>query len=570
VRRLSRLVAATLPLIVLGVFAGGAGAEEVATTFPGAPLTVSVGPLGQCQSGYSSYENGGGNFFSPADALGDCGFFLAFPKAGAGQPVELQGTTWGFNGSAGPGLGFAEDGKEYLPVSQSAVTGAGTTASPYTQTTIFEVTTPERRANHETGFVLITETTTYVDGEPQFTSTYNVKNLTQGKLYFRAIYAGDLYVTGSDYGTGVYLAGPPPFIGGQNAAAGVLGGFTQAALPSPPWSAWEEGCWNETPEGRCEGASPEDAGIWHDVRSTVEAEHAFNDSIDPALIDNAAGVEWDQLRTTGLAKEAEQAFTIINRTGIPSGLQISPVNQTLTQGQTETINVTALNTANEPYAGKSVRYTVAGANPQSGAVTLNSSGQAQVSYVGNNAGLDTIQLYVDLGGSGSQTPNDPAATAQVTFVPKPPPPPTPNSTYTVQSIKANANGTITITFVPTQSGQAVLTVTVPTGTIARYQASIARHRHTKKCTRGLVLIKHKCQPKTTVTGSVAAPGTAGAPLTLTVKPSSKLLSQLQKGKTIHVVATLTYTSSLGGAPTVHIYPVTLKGKKPKKHHHGKH
>jgi hypothetical protein len=566
--RLRGLMAVVLAVGGLCAFAAGADAEEVATTFPSTPLTVSVGPLGQCQSGYSSYESGGGNFFSPSVALGDCGFFLAFPKAGVGQPAELQSTTWGFPGSAGPGLGFAEGSKEYLPVSQSPVSGAGTTASPYTQTTVFEVSTAERREKHEAGFALITETTTYVNGEPQFTSTYNVKNLTKSALYFRAIYAGDLYVTGSDYGTGVYLAGPPPFIGGQNAAAGILGGFVQAGPPSPPWSAWEEGCWNETPEARCEGASAEDAGIWHDVRSTVEAEHAFNDSIDPALIDNAVGVEWDQFRTTGLAKEAEQAFTVINRTGVPSGLQISPANQTLTQGQTETINITAVNTANEPYAGKSVRYTVSGANPQSGAVTLNSSGQAQISYVGNNAGLDTIQMYVDLAGSGTQTPNDPAAAAQVTFAPKPPP--APNSTYTVQSVKANANGTITITFVPSQAGQAVLTVTVPTGKISRYQASIARHRHGKKCTNGLVLIKHKCLPKTTVTGSVSAPGAAGVPLTLTVNPSGKLLGQLKKGKTVHVVATLTYTSSLGGTPTVHIYPVTLKGEKPKKHHHHRH
>ena len=58
-------------------------------------------------------------------------------------------------------------------------------------------------------------------------------------------------------------------------------------------------------------------------------------------------------------------------------------------------------------------------------------------------------MYVDLGGTGSQTSSDPAATAQVTFVPLPP---TPDSGYKVQGIKANSDGTITITFVPTQVG----------------------------------------------------------------------------------------------------------------------
>ena len=51
--------------------------------------------------------------------------------------------------------------------------------------------------------------------------------------------------------------------------------------------------------------------------------------------------------------------------------------------------------------------------------------------------------------------------------PSPPaPPPTPNSGYTIQSIVGNSNGTVTIMFVPTQSGEATLVVTVPTASIA--------------------------------------------------------------------------------------------------------
>ena len=138
-------------------------------------------------------------------------------------------------------------------------------------------------------------------------------------------------MSGSDYGTGVFLGGPPPFVGGQNTSVGVIGGFIQAGPPSPPWSAYQEGCWNETPEPRCEGASPEDNGIWHDLRTTDESPTAFNNSIDPALIDNGAGVEWDQYRSTGLAPNGQASFTIINRTQVPGGLQISPANQTLTQ-----------------------------------------------------------------------------------------------------------------------------------------------------------------------------------------------------------------------------------------------
>jgi hypothetical protein len=568
------VLGATVALLAIGfgpTVAGASAEEPDAVTFPGGPLSVSVGPLGQCESSYAEVGN---NYYPGFGSLGDCGFFLAFPKigagkAGAGQPTALEGTTWGFSGAAGPHVpGDGEGGEEYTPVSQSGVTGSGTEASPYTQTTVFLV---EEAEGSHTQYAQVTDTTTYVSGAPQFTSTYDVKSLlTKGhKIYFRAIYAGDLYVSGDDFGVGEFLAGPPRFIGGLS--LGVLGGFVEAASPSLPWSSFQEGCWNETGGGadeagefgRCAGAAASDQGIWHDVRSTVEEPRAFNETIEPAEVDNAAGVEWDQLRETGLEGGAEQSFTIINRTQVPSGLKISPLSQTLAEGQTETLNVTAVDLAGVPYAGKNVHYTVTGANPQSGSVTLNSAGQAQISYVGHNAGADTIQVFVDIAGSGVQAPGDPTGTATVTFTP-PPPAPTPNSTYKVQSIKANSNGTITIVFVPTQGGTANLEVTVPTGTIARNEAVAAKRA--KKCKKNQIKLKGKCQPKITGSGKVSATGVAGVPLTLTVKPSGKITSALKKGKTVHLTATLTYTSALGGAPTVETFHFTVKGKKP---HHKK-
>src|SRR6478735_9221640 len=89
-RRSLGLLAAGLATLGLGALAPGAGAAE-AVSFPGGPLTVSVGPQGQCQS---SYPNRGNNFYPPSGNLGDCGFFLAFPKEGGGnfigQPEEVQ------------------------------------------------------------------------------------------------------------------------------------------------------------------------------------------------------------------------------------------------------------------------------------------------------------------------------------------------------------------------------------------------------------------------------------------------------------------------------------------------
>ncbi|HEX4187942.1 MAG TPA: hypothetical protein VHY83_08605 [Solirubrobacteraceae bacterium] len=551
-RRRRRRSTRTLSLLALAIAASAFGAfsasasaqtDSTAVTIPGSPLTTYVGPRGECQSSYLVNGEIAGNFYYGGNQVGDCGFFLAFPKAGTGQPVPLQGKTFGFDGAAGPHLASI-----YETVSQSPVTGAGTEASPYSQTTVFLV-------KEGTAYAEITEVTTYVNGSPQFTSTYTVKNVSASKIYFRAMYAGDLYVNGSDVGIGVFLGGPPRFIGGQNTASGVIGGFQEVT----PWSAFQEAYW-ATPFGE---VTPTDNGIWHDVENNLEGEKekTFNETIEPIELDNGAGVEWDEFRTKALEPGASTAFTIINRTQIPSQLKFSPANQTLTQGQTETITATATDTANTPYAGKALRYTVTGGNPQSGAVTLNGAGQAQISYVGNNPGFDTIQMYVDLGGTGVQTSGDPSGTATVTFLPKPPPPATPNSSYKIQSIKANSNGTITIVFVPTQGGTGTLEVTVPTATISRHAAEAAK----KKCKKGLVRIKGKCRPPTTLSGRVSATGVAGVPLGLTVNASNKVKNALKKGRTVSLTAKLTYKSALGGTPTVQTFHFTVKPKKKKKH-----
>jgi len=535
--RLAALIAclAAVAVSALG-FASTASAQtdSTAVTIPGNPLTVDIGPRGECQSSYLVNGEPAGNYYLGSNVVGDCGFFLAFPAAGAGQPATLQNKTFGFDGLAGPFLSSI-----YTPISQSPVTGAGTEASPFSQTTVFAVEAEGKE------WARVTEVTTYVNGAPQFTSTFTVKNTSAGTVYFSAVYAGDLYVNGSDVGTGVFLGGPPRFIGGQNTGSGVIGGFQEVGAPSPAWTNFQE---LDYPE------------VWRHVEGAAENENAFNDTIEPNEVDNAAGVEWNTLRATGLKPGGEQVFSIINRTQIPSTLKFSPVSQTLTQGQTETVSATAVDTAGAPYAGKALRYTVTGANPQSGSVTLNSAGQAQISYVGNNAGIDTIQMFVDLGGTGSQTPSDPSGTATVTFLPKPPPPPTPNSSYKVQSIKANSNGTITITFVPTQGGTATLEVTVPTATITRHEAEAAK----KKCKKGLVKIKGKCLRPTTVSGKLSATGIAGVRLSLTVNPSSKVKNALKKGRTVALTATLTYKSALGGSPTVETFHFTVK---PKKKHH---
>jgi hypothetical protein len=555
--RIKRFAAAAALTAAGLICVGAANASAGTVTLPGGPLIVSVGSQGQCQS---NYLNAGNNFFPGGGTVGDCGFFLGFPEAG--NPTALKEKVFGFEGVLGPRLGSSE----YTEVSPGSPSGSGTSSDPYKLVTTFKVTDTETNLD----YALITETTTYVNGEPQFTSSFAVENVTgqtipglnpapMTNLKFHAIYAGDLYTDDSDFGTGVFLNGPPRFVGGQNSSTGVFGGLIETGTPA--WTNYETACWNEVPEERCPTTSPADMGIWPAVRAAGKETPVFNDDIDPNLIDNAVGVSWDDHLSAALKPAETATYSIINRAQIPAGLSIQPVTQTHTVGQTGTVTVTAADNVGTPYANRPIVYSIGGANPKTGSVLTNGSGVATISYVGTAAGLDTMQMYLDLAGTGSQVSTDPAGAAQLTWTPAPP---TPNSSYKVQSIHANSNGTITITFVPTQEGTALVEVTVPTATISR-NAIVAKRQ--KKCKKGQTRIKGKCRPTTSLSGKVSAKGKARIPLKITVQPSRKVKAALKKGKKVQLTAKLTYKSMLGGKPTAQTFHFTVKAPKKKKQKH---
>jgi hypothetical protein len=541
-----------------------AASSAGAVTLPGAPLIVSIGPEGQCQS---HYPDAGNDFFPPTGALGDCGFFLGFPKSG--NPTALREKVFGFAGANGPGLGTTE----YTPVDPGSATGAGTSSDPYELVSSFKVSD----ATSKLDYALITETTTYVNGDTQFTSRFDVENVTgqsvagltpdpvSATLRFHAIYAGDLSTDSSDFGVGVLQTGPPRFVGGQNDAAGVLGGFVEAAPPSPAWTDYQVGCWDAVPEpfGRCPTTSPADHGIWSAVRAASGEAAVFNDDVDANLIDNAVGVSWDDQLKTGLAPGAHASYSIVNRAQAPSSLSVAPATQAHRVGETATIAVTAKNTAGVPYANRPLVYSIGAANPKSGSVTTDASGVATISYVGTAPGADTVQMFLDLAGTGVQTVQDPASAAQVAWAQASATPRSPNSGYRLQSVRASSSGVVTIVLTPIQDGTATVVVTAPTAAIL-HSARLATGR---RCPRGLLRIKGRCRPRTTITGRASARGRAGAVVRIIVRPSAQVRGALSRGGTVQMTAKLTYRSALGGKPTSRVFHVKGKGKGKRKRQH---
>ncbi len=541
-----------LTLALLLVLAAGAGAAAP-VTLPGAPLSVAVGPLGQCQS---SYVGLGNNFYPAEGALGDCGFFLGFPERG--NPAFLQKQVFGFHGVQGPDLSA-----QYTPLSQGLPTGTGTPSDPYEQLTTFKL--GDTASAKEGDYVLVEETTSYVDGQAQFRSTFDVENVTgraptpglspapAASLRFQAIYAGDLLTGGSDFGTGVLLAGPPLLVGGQDEASGVLGGLVQAPPPSPPWASYEAGCWNVVPEpeGRCANASASDGGIWAAVRAASGEAPAFNDVIDPASIDDGAGVSWGDHLAKPLAPGERATYSIVNRADVPSALSVTPLAQSQTVGQTATITVAATDTAGVPYANRPIVYTIGAANPKSGSVLTDASGVATLSYTGTAVGADALALFLDLNGSGTRTPRDPAAAAQIAWTAAPA---TASSRFELRSVHVARDGTITIVLVPSQDGTASVAVTAPTATISRD----ARNARRLACRRSQAVVKGRCRPRSTVSGSVSASGHGGIALKLTVRSSAKVRRALAGGRKVELTAKLTYRSKLGGIPTTRTLHLTVR------------
>ncbi|HEU5422279.1 MAG TPA: Ig-like domain-containing protein, partial [Nitrolancea sp.] len=125
------------------------------------------------------------------------------------------------------------------------------------------------------------------------------------------------------------------------------------------------------------------------------------------------------LNNNGSAGSNEPAAkAVVTRTSASLALSVSSASATT--GASVTVTATLSQTAGA-LAGRTIRFTVSGANPTSGSGTTNSSGQATFSYAGATAGSDAITAYADLNANGSRDAGEPSATAAVAWSTPPKP-----------------------------------------------------------------------------------------------------------------------------------------------------
>jgi uncharacterized repeat protein (TIGR01451 family) len=300
--------AALLSLIALSVVALGAPpALAVPIGSPGPLTTVDVSTDLNCAVNHSG--DAAGEFYGDTA----CGTLLASAGTLYG-PAEI------------PAGDDASPRTAFTPVSQSAVTGSGTGADPFTVVTVVSLGTSPLR---------ITETDSYVTGEESYRTDVTVTNI--GDLAASAILyrAGDCYLQNSDTGFGA----SDPSVGSVSCVV------DDGGLPGTRIEQW----------------FPLSAGshyiedFFGNVWAAIGAQTAFTDACNqcPNSVDNGAGLSWNLTIPPG-GSVTRSHLTVFSPLGnVP--LSTTKTSDSATAG-----------------AGGTDGYTVTIHNPNTVAVTLDS------------------------------------------------------------------------------------------------------------------------------------------------------------------------------------------------------
>ena len=348
----------SLPLIALLLLLP---ASAQAAQITGNPLSVSAsddtGALGVSFTGSGTTEF----FGSSVDTT--TGVVTPASRAGFGV-VTVDGS--GNLRQYGPRNG------SLAATSAPVVRGTGSAADPFVIVQTFS----------GGGAVDIRQELTYVNGRTTFGDRLTVRNVSGAPLTLRASMGADLAGGGSDTGTGVFEGGPPRFVGGFNTTVGSVAGLSEVT----PWTHYEEGGYSDVLERA--DANP---GSDH-----------LQDRIEPTEVDNGAAVQWDG---AGFAPSDEASFAVDWR--FTRTFDVTPATQSLTTGDTASLEVTSQSTDGRPQANTHVRFSVLGVNTATGDARTGADGQATLEYVGGDPGTDTVSVYADSNDNGQRDVGEP-------------------------------------------------------------------------------------------------------------------------------------------------------------------
>jgi hypothetical protein len=230
-RRTVATLATTLAALALPAAASAAVGQ-----LNGSPLDVYSDAFGSIQVRFDPQDTTPGEFFSPGSNPGNAGLHLLLPGQGELTPT---GTV------SGP----------------TVVPGGGGTQS-------LQSTYTEALPDGTNPGITVSENLTYANGSHDVHVHYGLTNSTGAQLTINAGELSDLYGGGDDRGTGTFQPGPPRFVGGISPGGSVTG-----LREVTPWSRYQE-------------------SFYGDVFNNFD-NAGLSNTIDPTLVDNGVGAEWD-------------------------------------------------------------------------------------------------------------------------------------------------------------------------------------------------------------------------------------------------------------------------------------
>jgi hypothetical protein len=369
-----------------------APAQAVNVSVDGSPLNITANDRGVLQIAFDGSATGE---FYPAPADPAYAGFTAALRAATTAPFQV------FSYTTGGGFRFTPTASQ-----PPSVAGDGSPGNPFVLSAHYDAVNAQAQT-----LAHVDQTLSYVNGSSDVTATYVVTNPAPSLSQLARLFtSGDLVVAGNTTGAGFFLGGPPRQVGGRNPLSLGSGSLVEAT----PWSAYQEASFPT---------------ISNAVHATAATATGLNNTVVAQVVDSAVAAQWDAT----LLPSQSQTFSVTWRFTRTSPLDLVAVSPTQALGQVATVNVTARNADGSPDPGRSVRYSIAGANPSSGAVTTAANGTAAISWAGTKLGTDTLTAFVDRDGNGSRDVNtEPQQTATVTWTP--PPPPVPGKSVVVKVV----------------------------------------------------------------------------------------------------------------------------------------
>lgn len=246
--------------ITLALLAGTAFSVLAAVpyeTINCAPLEILVAEDGSMQVNYSYSPpiSPNGQFYNNGEENADLGIFF-----------WLDGLIYQPDFGSHDDFATYADNTPFTQISQSTVSGNGTSANPWKVTTVLDL---------GASGVTATQETTCVDGNQYFDITVTISNASGVSKNMTMFHAGDIYLKGSDSGFGYY-----------DASLNAVGGKT-------PSSDWFVVFMPINPSAATKYQAATYWLIWDNIGSGNVPGPGFNNTINLNRRDNGAGLQWD-------------------------------------------------------------------------------------------------------------------------------------------------------------------------------------------------------------------------------------------------------------------------------------